>query len=380
MPRTEPYSKLLGGGAWLGFLGTSVFSVSAAFRAESPPFNVEGTVHFEWHTKDGVKTYPDVRFTVTVDGCRWLIHEEAEDKSEYDYNEAFHDGNCVFYVHSIKTAVEAHASKPGALQASNIANSVVMRGNFFRNEFAHSITPIWLAYTSGCYWRSLTNNQADAVATFTSKGPRRPYQGPEPFWNYTPSRQELVVGGWMDGISLPNSVMYLGSGPTRFTNSSYVVQRTTNFNGIVLPSDATLTTYWDPDQLPPGVIPQVLTVYRITLRAVGPASALAAEPPRLPGLSTIEDLRFAKEAAGIPFQSSEWLSEKAVKNSAEYAEAVKSVASLASFQGSPSRVPARHLPLVRLLVVFVVLLVPAFWALSAYKRKKGSNQITMREI
>jgi hypothetical protein len=285
-----------------------------------PPFTVEGLVGFEWYSKAGSKTYPAFHFSVTVDGCRWLIHEECEDKSLYDYDEVYYDGQFLYSLRSFQSVVEDLVRRTGVRGASNVATAITYKGQVFRDEFAHVIGPLWLAYASGCYWPQLTNTQVEPVAVFTSKGPRTSAKGSDGFRSYQPLRQNAVWNCSQEEPHLPLTVAYFSEDGN--TNSLYSVLATTNLSGTRVPLQSTFSTFWDEDQAELSPADKVLIRYSIRLTSIRVAAPLSAQPPPLPGLTAIADFRFAKTVGLLGIWSNRWLSEQEATNTAEYARAI----------------------------------------------------------
>jgi hypothetical protein len=334
---------------------------------EQPPYLVEGTLTFSWYTKSEVKEYPSSHFTVRVDGAKWLIHEETEDKSAYDYNEVFCDGRYIYHTLSLKTAAEDRERHTGKREAPNIANCSLYEGHVFRNEFAHAVAPIWLAFASGDYWREVRGSLVEPVVTFTSKGPRSPSRGPEAFFGYNPMFQTAVWQCWPEFPHVPYAVTYFSGG---FTNAIYIVEAVTNFGSTRLPLVASLTTFVDGQQAPVGQPPGILTRYRLSLGAVCRTESLTQQYPQLPGYATFSDYRFGKEAGMLQLAGTKWPSEQEARDSKEFNDGVKLVDWVTGHRGvSSSRLVSAR---IALLLIF---LAPLF-VMGARFLGKRKKQIT----
>jgi hypothetical protein len=307
--------------AALAFLLGSASAASAANRprAPFPAFMVDGTIVYAEYITASNRPPSLFKFTVHVDGCRWRIHCEPEDKSAYDYQEAYHDGQYTYFLHSIKNVVDELVRRTGERKADNVANALIYEGQVFRNGLAHVIGPIWLMLCSGCYWEHLRGDVVEPVITFTPKGLRNYSLGPrEGIVGYSPVFERAAWRQSDKPPYLPEFVAFLnlaGEGP-RQTNSVLRVLESTNFYGIIVPVAAVLETLWDADQGRNKRSGEVFTAYTLKVTSVRPGFPMDS-PPKLPGRTTIADFRFI-EPDVMRFDGTNWPSVQAATNSSAF--------------------------------------------------------------
>jgi hypothetical protein len=129
-------------------------------------FLVEGACVHERYTSPPSRTSPDrpvilnqtqySRFRVLVNGCKWFIRFE-ESGAVTDYHEAGSEGMEIYRLVSIKGSVERDR-KAGKQVGMNTAIGAVDPGPVFMANSKPPLSIIWLAYCSGCFFRTNTSN------------------------------------------------------------------------------------------------------------------------------------------------------------------------------------------------------------------------------
>jgi len=238
-----------------------------------------------------------VHFTLHVSDCKWLLRftrdEGTNSANARDYEEASYDGENIYYLSNIRSAVERQRHK-GKKLPSNIATGQIYKGEVFAMRIADEVGPIWLSYASGCYFATRSNEFVEPAMVFDGAG-----------FHYGPPRHLKVPARWKltkDNPKFPISVNYLNEGivnsPTGsvslpssyigFTSAVYRVLSITNFNGLEIPDRTSLTLY-----RPHNTAEQLTSFveYCVRLESVGFHSVAKSFQPVLPGITVVADHR-----------------------------------------------------------------------------------------
>jgi hypothetical protein len=277
-------------------------------------FEVEGELSYKvW---DGPKTLLDLRreFTVTVNGCEWLIkiwNPTGASTNGILYSQAGYDGTNIYHVRAFDT----NAQTPPRLvigdgantytnelnvQLIKLKNSAVGRvlpGDFpLQPKVDPFVVPIWLGYGSGCWFAKVSDSllrpaymvdEALDASTHRVRGEWRTLdkQSGLPAW----------VAYFNDGKTFKRPGLPLGTADPPydkgFTNAIYEVMGSTNVDGWVLPTSFRLTTF---GPKPGGQTPdELLPITEIAATARRVRRSLRSDPfvPPLPGNTFVTDGR-----------------------------------------------------------------------------------------
>ena len=278
----------------------SAFLLLTAHESFARGYAVTGHLQYrQAKFKRGVyqgKEAEDYQFQAIVDGNKWLMHLTTSENRivTYDYCELGYDGETLYYLRSIKSWVQDQllAGKP---PGSNSATAIILHAPVPAFSANHEAGPIWLAYASAAYYRSLQNSMAFCPLT-RNIGPR----------GYTTTldayEQEVRVspGGGSPGV--PRQVLFLETNMSgvigaHLTNATFHVLRYTNSGDWTLPLQSIVKIYKfnrEPGSLNVGLL--VSDEYEMTTDSVGPAPVSTTFVPTVPELAHTSDLRFWHDA------------------------------------------------------------------------------------
>lgn len=281
-PSALPFSLLL---------ALSFFSTSISSFAQSPnevEFKVRGVINYEVNGYDGVQRHWTRDFTVAFKNCRWQI--ESVDASNDE--QAIKSGGSGV----IRTIVKVHKGGTNivfndyseAIEDDDVPSSDTSGASF-----------IWLAYASGCYLASVTNEQYKPVWLLDDRDLRKE--------NYTVKGElellnplfpkELVY--FSDGVI---RARYQGQrvvvkprgmppGETRYvTNAVFRVLETTNVGNIDFARRFQFERF--------AVLPNYQTILVSKISGLIHEIELAVQAqelePSLRGTAFVQDMRFEK--------------------------------------------------------------------------------------
>jgi AraC-like DNA-binding protein len=247
----------------------------------------------------------DGYFVVAVAGCKWRIRTRRTDES-LDYFEAGSADRTSIHLLGSHTSATAALLAESSNAENHRADQEVAFGQVQLGEVPHfsnaePICLLWLAYSSGCYFASRTNNQIEPVYWF----------GGQPFFDdrltlpaewslheqppHLPSRvvyfnDGLIRGIGQDGMAktFPNQEPYSGG----FTNAIYQVISYAQIGKHTLPAEFSLLLYRPkPDgKSRSEVIATRAFTFRITSsHPIEPAEQFI---PTIPGVTSVKDRRF----------------------------------------------------------------------------------------
>jgi hypothetical protein len=206
--------------------------VTNDFAQESPTgYQAEGQIRYDVVLPLGGERHWTRDFKVTVEGCKWLVESFSKTENQYSLQMCTDK--------SILGATRMNQSNNPALNDY----AAIVEENDVPNSDLSGISEIWLAYASGCYLQSVTNNHYKPVWLLDDPSLRK---------------EDYAVPGILDLLSgnLPRQLVYLNDGviyarapdgnrailraPANFkgvvTNATYRVLATTNIDSLLLPA------------------------------------------------------------------------------------------------------------------------------------------------
>jgi len=252
-----------------------------------------------------------VVFKLNVSDCQWRIRFHRDEGTNQinspDYTEVSSDGVFLYYLSNLESAI-ANQKKRGANFGVDHNTAVARRykGELFHMRFVDEVSPIWLAFASGCYFKNRTNDYVEPGFVFDSV---QEYGPPErkrlkSFWRlneFKPFMPVSVVYIGVGKIKGPNGDLIDRPSPYNngFTNAVYRIISTTNINGVEFPQHSKLeifrpTSLFDTNS---PLIPFI--TYEMSLTAFLRRTGIFHIQPELPGITAIQD-EAAFEGSSIP--------------------------------------------------------------------------------
>jgi hypothetical protein len=304
-----------------------VFVVEPAVCGEA--LFVEGTASMRLHSPDGTThEQAPLEFTLNVQDCAWLlqcarIYGGANGGHAPDM-EVSCDGTNIYFVRSFGHEFLKRVKQSGQKAAFNSANCISYQGQVFHHRLIDEVGAIWLAYASGCYFRSRTNDLVEPAMVLDGFGGL--YDG-------FPNRSRLRAK-WTISSSepfLPERLVYFGRGENairigpaprpapsseEFTNAVYEVETFTNLNGLRLPREASLKLFTSAGGSSPLGAVRLLAEYRVNLITAAITNALASYQPGIDGVAAMYDQRAGDTA--IYFATNGWPSVETLRTAAYF--------------------------------------------------------------
>jgi hypothetical protein len=334
----------------------------------SQQFEVDGQIYVFKSYGNSSITY----FNAIVKDQNWYIKLTQDTKNVYDYQEISYDGKYCYDLSNMKWIIEER-QKNGKAVGNNVATGWIVRDTFFRSVFAHEAGPIWLAYGSKYFFKNLTNNIIEPIIAYNS----------EPIVSATTklTKQKIDLNLCQDFPGLPTKIIFHDMGieltepitkrdppyDKGFTNVVFDVLATTNYSGMILPTDVKVDVF-----CPSETGLNLTYSYRISKVNIKLPPTDFSFKPTIPGLTHITDGRFAAEAGLISFNvKSNWPSETEVHSLPQFAHG-KSVESLIE-RNAPIQVSNGKIRTVRALFILACLSsIVMLWYFTA-KSKQTSN-------
>lgn len=273
-------------------------------------------------------------FEVFVDDCRWLMKLGTHDPKVYDYRIISSDGENTYLLLSYETRQSQSAAQ--GLPARNVGDGAVRKGTIPCFSIAGEAGAVWIAYASGCHFIEHAHDERREV-------PFADYIGPSPissgdnlfvehasfFLNDSPPYvpraiayyiQDLAKEGFEAPIKLSARNPFLN---VPFTNVNFQTLSFTDFEGLRLPKQSTLSIYRPNLRLLPEIVPQLCEEIHLATTNIVLGVSLASFKPPLPGKTIISEQRL-NNGTGLNFAywaTNDWPSEAAAKASRSYAAA-----------------------------------------------------------
>jgi len=298
--------------------------------AGSVGFEVSGTITFS-QPEHRETPHSQVRFSIKVQDELWFLRLEPKTAEPFDLIEAAYDGVQVYCVTMLETAAKKEIHKhPELLGKLPLANAWIYNGHILHIPHVHWAGPIWLAYGSGTYLKSRTNNMIEPVTTLSVGGVE-----------YDPLARFLQKAEWeLATVApfLPTKVIYYADGVIRvrgveagrfpppfdngFTNAIYEVIAFTNISGLAFPRVAVLTVFSPKITGVPQRNLRVINQYTIELSQAGLSTYGATFVPQLPDKCVVTDGRLQDEVGTLTyFSEGFWPTVNQLKKTAVYMQA-----------------------------------------------------------
>jgi hypothetical protein len=286
--------------------------VATQKTAADVSYFVEGIESWtNFNDQGGVGASGQFDFRIDVSGRLWSIKMKPEppDKGGEDYELVKSDGTNIYYLRSIETFVR---SSKGSGTAPNIANGIVVKGAVPNYMGFDGIGPLWLTYASQEFFGSISTNRGKIeipCGMWTMSGQCIPLP---PVVVVRRAEWELsevapFVPNWAvwfeEGES---SVLRLGKPEIRehypppydkgFTNTIFVAVGTTNVGTLGIPLGAQINTYGFRRKTGKSAGDLwVREVYQISTKNQGLEPSIGEIPPKLPGITAVNDSRFVTD-------------------------------------------------------------------------------------
>ncbi len=292
--------------------------------AASEMLRFEGFAEATLYFGAEIKTLPQVSFTVTLDNDGWLIHYvHDEGPNTFDYKELACDGTNVYFIGSMKRAVEEQR-KRGYPVAGNVATGIQYKGHVCSSFLVKDACAIWLTYASGSYFASRTNNLVEPPMCQDSVsgamfGPSAGHLTVPASWVLTESRPQFPaeVAYFNDGTRL------MRKGPpvrldqpyeAGFTTAQYKVEAFTNIAGLRVPSASILRQFRMKTDAKSNSDLYLVSEVRVRLTRTDALERTAdfSFQPRFPGITFVSVPDVAR-AAGY-MASNRWASEQEARS------------------------------------------------------------------
>jgi hypothetical protein len=282
--------------------------------------HVEGNFRKWLYFQGKTNQDPVYPFTVDLKECGWRIRSKCSSKVRFsDYMEACFDGTNIYFLNSIKSAVEAQQRKGADLGPNpNTALGTVYRGQVCNRE---EIAPAWLAYASGCYFKSQTNEfvepalEEDANSAMIFGPPDHLTMRAR--WILTDSQPIFI--SHLAYLSDGSAMNRLGKFAKRqvpydlgFTNSCYEVESFTNVDGLSIPLVSHLKVFREKTNAVASTDLALLLEYRISLTSARRHAESVISQPMLAGVTAVQDFRVATDVGpqvSWYLTSNKWLTE-----------------------------------------------------------------------
>jgi hypothetical protein len=286
------------------------------------------------------------------------------------------DSQDTYYLNCMESYLKSRKER-GEKVAENVATGNILRGVFPRFPFARAdcAGPIWLAYASGWYFRTLTNNLVTPAACLgvPSASGTDLYPGDEVIKKAKIVRSENALGTPQRVDYLEDGIHPLAKKPwpspldKGFTNTVFEIVATTNWNGLVIPLLSRMTTWYASYEGETAGALHVNHEYEVLTKRIEFAERRSDYRPMIPGLTSFADTRFSTNSRlRFSYEGTKWLTAEEAKNSPEYKRAAK-LRGLAVSHSRNRIVIAIFLCLLLLPLVFVL------------KRKRRSGNIDRQD-
>lgn len=297
------------------------FGTVTATSGEQPfsNFEIEGTVEARFHLL-GTQAQPVQRFKMVVSGDRWWIRSQKERVDAIDYHEFFYEGGQVHFLDKLNEEMLAKEKKAKG-HVNNVANGAVYVGNVPYNPFFREAGPVWLAFASARYLKSVGTRSGIVEPAFIQDGSGISYLPPtnlklQAEWAFHGESEAFLsdITYYDDGLERRADGKLSGrrkSDPydQGFTNAHYYVESCMDIGGIKVPSSAWLLIYRPKTNATSSSDLSVYSDYHIKLVKFSTNATDLGLPPPLPGVSMIADFRKSDEVGMFTYAASnKWFS------------------------------------------------------------------------
>lgn len=253
-------------------------------------------------------------FRIVVRKNGWELRFKADGAVE-DYDQVSSEGTNTYYFVMMRSGIEEQRAR-GEKTGDNIASGLVLKRGVPNADTYDPAGPIWLTFASGGYFRSRASNEgsidvpsgvsSDAghdVQLFAVLKPAR--------WKVNretglPSELNIFETSAAHGPIMANGAYRSRQWPKPydqgFTNSVFRVESEREFNGTSWPQKATYQILWMKSGGSSSNDLWIRLEYTIIATNYFDPQEELRFPPNVPGITTVNDARFAEEAeAKRPF-------------------------------------------------------------------------------
>jgi hypothetical protein len=318
--------------------------------------SLQGATKMRMYFPDRIQEQSTVLFTINIRDCNWLLRfvrdEGTNAANARDYEEVSFDGTNVYYVCNMTTKIERQRSIGDKLDAPNVALGRAYKGQLFHLRVADEVGPIWLAYASGCYLQSRTNQFIEPAMVFDGSGVT--YGPPKHAelraqWTLSDSSPRFPV--WLAYFS--DGYMELPSGRVRrpkpydagFTNAVYCVEAFTNANGLQIPLASSLKIFKMKPNATASTDLYLFAEYQMNVSNIAHSIDVVRFQPEIPGITVVHDERFGRQAY---YATNKWPTVEELRTG-PYFEAVRRINARHSATGNAAK-------WIRLLFILLILL------------------------
>jgi len=366
-------------------LGISAVLVAFDGRAEAAArgYAVTGSIVFTNFDDNGKFLMGTTNnFVVVVRGCLWEIRLLPGDTSITDYHYIAYDGSNVYHYANLETGIYLRRQK-GELVGKNSGIATVLKGMIPRFSAAHEANPIWVAFASQCYWRTVKDSRSEpaAVLNANSGSDLLPWQV---------LYQSTHTSFCTNEPFLPERLVYFDDGVFRepgstrrhpyirmpaayavgFTNTIYAAHDFEVMSGLYVPKRSTFITFWPAPKGTDASQLRVMNEYKIIVRGAWLTNVAPVFPIPVPGLTSFVDFRFASELNPIRVQylgRERFLNDAEVRRSREFEIAMLEHATVAA--------PPPNAGSVRFWTLTALCVITALLAVSVIKNRKEKKEI-----
>ena len=312
----------------------------ASIGAKAQQYQIDGTISIDsfynnFLTNQSPK-HELFSFESHLDGCKWYLRVVNRKASVFDYQETSWDGTNLYYLMSVKGAVE-EARRNGKKVGANEAIASTSKSEIPHNSFFEFAGPIWLTYFSGCYFKAaLPNARIEPVISRTGSGVI--------YDNYNLMPQKARWSLYDVPPYLPSKVFYFDDGSVPVGRGEYIARRekrdppfatgfidtvfstinTTNCGGLLLPTRSVLETFGPKRDAKSNDELLLWQRFEITLLRASTSSSVALFQPKISGVTPVLDERFMNVAGKLQYMvTNGWVSEGVIIGSKLYKQGVQ---------------------------------------------------------